>query len=366
MRWYVAFDGKTEGPLEENAVAVLASAVGERLQVADEQTRQWIPVAQSQFAASVPKVVSVADAIPAAPAMPTKVKAKSKAIWLLPAAALVLIVAVVIVLKPEPQPPLPSAAPAVAEPPAPPKELTLEQKLAEASSLPLAVQLLRPMFKDTQDEADPAAQVLALWCTQHLDWNSLSGLPESSRAKVMKDPESERGKRLCASGTIIEIHNDRSSGRSIYSGGINTASFDIVRFYAVKSTGDLVEKSVARICGVVTGTESYSNSAGGVSHAVFVVGMFDLAENRQMASTPAPAGAPQAVAGSKPSAVKKVDKVAACCTALEQNAATAPEPNATYMKQAAAFCRSQGGSNPAILGMLQGMLKGAGTPAACN
>jgi len=58
--------------------------------------------------------------------------------------------------------------------------------------------------------------------------------------------------------------------------------------------------------------------------------------------------------------------VSACCAALEQNAASAPEPNATYMKQAAAFCRAQGGSNPAVLGALQGMLRGAGLPAACK
>jgi hypothetical protein len=65
-------------------------------------------------------------------------------------------------------------------------------------------------------------------------------------------------------------------------------------------------------------------------------------------------------AGGKPASVS------ACCAALEQNAASAPEPNATYMKQAAAFCKAQGGSNPAIIGMLQGMLKGAGLPASCK
>jgi hypothetical protein len=364
MRWYVAFDGKTEGPLEENAVAILASAIGARLQVADEETRQWVPVMQSQFAANVPQAVSVADVAPLAS---PKVKQTSKAIWLILSGALVLVIALIaIALRPEPPPPpLPSVSPAVAELPAPPKELTLQYKLAETSSLQLAVQLLRPMFKDTQDEADPAARALALWCTQRLDWNSLSGLPETSRAKVMKDPEPERGKRLCASGTIIEIHNDRSSGRSIYSGGINTASFDIVRFYAVKSTGDLVEKSIARICGVVTGTETYSNSAGGVSHAVLVVGMFDLPENRQARSPSNASPAPRAVAESRPIESKEVKSLAGCCSALDMLAASAPEPNSTYYKQAAALCKTQDG-NPAALGMIQGMLRGAAIPAACK
>jgi len=81
----------------------------------------------------------------------------------------------------------------------------------------------------------------------------------------------------------------------------------------------------------------------------------------------AEAALPDAGAEKKPTGKGvKPASVSACCAALEQNAASAPEPNATYMKQAAAFCRSQGGSNPQILGMLQGMLRGAGLPAACK
>ncbi len=62
----------------------------------------------------------------------------------------------------------------------------------------------------------------------------------------------------------------------------------------------------------------------------------------------------------------KPASIAACCAALEQNAASAPEPNKTYMMQAAAFCKSQGAANAAIIGVLQGMLRGAGLPAACK
>jgi hypothetical protein len=62
----------------------------------------------------------------------------------------------------------------------------------------------------------------------------------------------------------------------------------------------------------------------------------------------------------------KPASIAACCAALEQNAASAPEPNKTYMLQAAAFCKSQGAANAAIVGVLQGMLRGAGLPAACK
>jgi len=328
MRWYVSFDGKTEGPLEENAVAMLAAAVGQRLQVADEQSRQWMPVEQSPFAANVPQAAVVADATPIAS---VKAKEISKAIWLIPAGVLGLFVGIVVLaiaLRPEPPPPpMPSQASPGAEQTTP-TELTLTQKLQEASSLPLAIQLLRPMFQDTQEEAAPGAQALAVWCAMHLDWNSLSGIPETSRAKVMKDPEAERGKRLCSSGTIIEIHNDRSSGQSIYSGGIQTSSFDIVRFFAVHSTGDLVEHGVGRICGIVTGTQSYSNSGGGVTHAAFIVGMFDLPENKRqptplVPSQPTGANAP-VPATVKSGAGKKVPKLE-----TSSNGSTADPPSST-------------------------------------
>lgn len=62
----------------------------------------------------------------------------------------------------------------------------------------------------------------------------------------------------------------------------------------------------------------------------------------------------------------KSASIAACCAALEQNAANAPEPNATYMKQAAAFCKAQGSANPAAVNIIAGMLRGAGLPASCK
>lgn len=99
-------------------------------------------------------------------------------------------------------------------------------------------------------------------------------------------------------------------------------------------------------------------------------------------AAPQPAPTPQAVelqplaeavpdAGADPTKkavghAAKPASIAACCAALEQNAQSAPEPNKTYMLQAAAFCKSQGAANPAIVGMLQGMLKGAGLPASCK
>jgi len=59
----------------------------------------------------------------------------------------------------------------------------------------------------------------------------------------------------------------------------------------------------------------------------------------------------------------------ACCDALQQNAASAPEPTATYMKQAAATCSAlvasgqQGGT---IIAAIRGALGGAPLPGPCR
>ncbi len=55
---------------------------------------------------------------------------------------------------------------------------------------------------------------------------------------------------------------------------------NIYRFLAAGSSGTLVPQSYGRFCGVVTGTYDYSNSGGGTGHAVEMVGMFDLPENK--------------------------------------------------------------------------------------
>lgn len=117
MRWYVSFDGKTEGPLEEQAVALLASAVGRRLIVADEQTHRWVPVSESPFACHL------RDAPIAAATQPKKSQvgvAGPLVGCMFVVAGVVVVAANVLSSDPPPPPPLPSAAPMVAsQPPVP-------------------------------------------------------------------------------------------------------------------------------------------------------------------------------------------------------------------------------------------------------
>jgi hypothetical protein len=57
-----------------------------------------------------------------------------------------------------------------------------------------------------------------------------------------------------------------------------------------------------------------------------------------------------------------------CCSALAQNAASAPEPTKTYMLQASAVCKAAvaGGNASGIAGTIRAMLQGAGVPSSCQ
>jgi hypothetical protein len=182
--------------------------------------------------------------------------------------------------KSEAAPPLPAPSPSVLATAAAPKEPTVVERLMESTTLTEALGVARPLFTDTEDKVDPAAVSFAMWAAKRMTWRELQALPETKHALVMKDPEAERGKRNCYTGVIVEIQVDRSKGVPLYLGGLMTNGGQIARFAAVGSTGELVQKSAARFCGVTTGRQSYSNAGGGTTHAVYLVGMFDLPENK--------------------------------------------------------------------------------------
>ncbi len=102
-------------------------------------------------------------------------------------------------------------------------------------------------------------------------------------AKTRKDPDAERGKTTCVSGTVRQIAVDRSDLGTFYNGTITSGSGDWWRFTAVRDTGDLVQNSAARICGIVTGVSDYANTGGGQTPSVTIVGLFDLPANRAKA-----------------------------------------------------------------------------------
>jgi hypothetical protein len=155
------------------------------------------------------------------------------------------------------------------------------------ATLALAIAKARPTMEDVGDGSiSPGTLELVLWAASSLRWSDIapgSGAETSIRL-VMKDSDAARGKRLCSRGRIIQIQKEKGTDPPVFSGILVTSSYDLVHFYAVGSTGELVEKDRARICGVVTGRYSYPNAGGGTGHAVDVVGMFELPENTGKAS----------------------------------------------------------------------------------
>ena len=166
-------------------------------------------------------------------------------------------------VEPAPKP----AAPALPPPP---------------ENLRAAIATARPFMTDTRDgDLDQGSAALAFWSVERLKWSELQEIPTGKYAMVMKDSDSQRGSRICTSGRIIEIAVDNTvPGGKIFLGGMYDDAGHIYRFIAVRSTGEIVANSRAKFCGIVTGQKHYQNSAGGVAHAVHLVGMFDLPENK--------------------------------------------------------------------------------------
>ena len=128
---------------------------------------------------------------------------------------------------------------------------------------------------DTADETSPGALLLGLWAARHLRWSDVAiAKNETTFALIHKDSDSARGKRLCFNSQVIQIGKEKADEASVFTGLLLSGGAQIASFIAAGSTGDLVENSYARFCGVVIGTYDYSNSGGGTGHAISVVGMF--------------------------------------------------------------------------------------------
>lgn len=169
-----------------------------------------------------------------------------------------------------------SAQPSVAEPE---PRVTPQELLMAVKTLPGALLVSTSLFADASNAIDPWTALFAVWCSKHLHWFDLYDLSKTTHAKAMKDIRQERGKRLCVKGKIIEISVDRNIDPPVFQGGIMSGEIEVTRFIAIGSTGELVAGDSARFCGVVTGKQSFSNTLGGTTNAVFSVGMFRLPEN---------------------------------------------------------------------------------------
>lgn len=174
--------------------------------------------------------------------------------------------------------PTTSTEPAQPVTPAPENPLEI---IAKMPTMAEAVTYALPSMSDTFDEPSRGTVLLTAWAVGRMQWSDVDiAKNETSYAKVQKDSVAEHGKRLCVPGNLVQIEVDRSFDKPFYEGLMANANWNLYHFYAVGSTGELVAESYARFCGVVTGKSDYTNSAGGTGHAIAMVGMFDLPENK--------------------------------------------------------------------------------------
>lgn len=159
--------------------------------------------------------------------------------------------------------------------------VAVAKRLRAAKTLADALPIVRPYMNDTPNESSLGTEMLALWGTGGLTWSdAYSSKDETSPELAKKDIDAERGKRVCRVGTIVEIAKKGTGPTTHFAGLLRSPRGDLFHFLAVRSTGSLVQGSRGRICGVITGLYDYENSGGGVSHALDIVGLFDLPENK--------------------------------------------------------------------------------------
>ena len=156
---------------------------------------------------------------------------------------------------------------------------TALEEAMEAPTIEDAVEVVKPLMTDTFDETSPGASLFAAWATSRMRWEHVQNRNETSFALVQKDSEEARGRRMCIAGMIVEIAVKRRVEAKTAE-GLLWRRGNIVRFIAIGSTGNLVQRQSARFCGVVIGKHDYSNSGGGVGHAVEMVGMFEIPQNK--------------------------------------------------------------------------------------
>lgn len=170
--------------------------------------------------------------------------------------------------------PPPPVLPRVPQAPPPP---TLAEKALAAKSLRETLAYSVPLMQDVDGEKlSDGALLFAAWASGHEFWQDLLRMPDTKRAEILKDSDSQRGRRICVSGTVTQIFRDKSLPFRAFLGVLLAGPTGFVRFVAVNSTEGVLENQWARFCGITPGVQSYPNVSSGTTHAVQIVGSFDL------------------------------------------------------------------------------------------
>ena len=88
---------------------------------------------------------------------------------------------------------------------------------------------------------------------------------------------------------MVAIDDAKLGTHTVYDGGLVNVDGAVVHFAAWRSWDDvdgmatIVATRTVGICGIVIGQQDYPNLVGGVAHAVFIVGIFDVPANHRAA-----------------------------------------------------------------------------------
>ena len=142
--------------------------------------------------------------------------------------------------------------------PAPEPVESLAEHIMKLSDYTDALAYAKPMMEDTENKDSDGAVLLAVWASEGMKWTDVAvAKDETTFALVRKDSDEARGKRLCTNGRIVQIEVLHQDGAKLFYGLLLSGGGSIYQFIAAGSSGDLVQRSHARFCGVVTGKYDY-------------------------------------------------------------------------------------------------------------
>ena len=159
-----------------------------------------------------------------------------------------------------------------------------EQDLAailEKTTLTDALDYARPSIADAKDDWDRGTYLLGEWLAARGSWATVAVLPETSPPKISKDQEAEIGKRLCMAGTVTTIKAVRGSEAKLFWGILAPNETQAMIFLVAGDTGDIVDNSPGRVCGLATGIYHLTLKTGAPFPTPKVVGFFDLPKNKK-------------------------------------------------------------------------------------
>lgn len=82
--------------------------------------------------------------------------------------------------------------------------------ILEKAALKDAIEVARPRMENTVSRLDVGSALFGIWASKRLTWDALASIPETTPLMFRKDPEAERGKRLCMSGVIESIRAEKT------------------------------------------------------------------------------------------------------------------------------------------------------------